>query len=82
MAYNLAAANTRVLGACIGFFIDTLCKTFSAFNITNEMFYMIGHNLGAHAIGYTGKRLHSPKLMRITALDPAGRALFFFFIEY
>ena len=67
--YSNAAANTRVVGACIGFFIETLCKTF---NQKNDMFYLIGHGLGGHAAGYAGKRLHDPKIQRITALDPAG----------
>ena len=67
--YNLAATNTRVVGACIGYFIETLCKTF---NISNEQFYLIGHSLGGHTIGYAGKRLLEPKVARLTALDPAG----------
>ncbi|CAG2103333.1 unnamed protein product, partial [Medioppia subpectinata] len=67
--YNLAAINTRVVGALIGFFITSLCKTY---NITNDRFWLIGHNLGAHTMGFAGKRLKNPKVARITALDPAG----------
>ncbi|CAG2105074.1 unnamed protein product, partial [Medioppia subpectinata] len=69
--YNLAASNTRVVGALIGFFINSLCKTF---NITNNRFWLIGHSLGAHVMGFAGKRLNNPQVARITALDPAGVA--------
>ena len=71
--YSMAAANARVLGACIGFFIDTLAKTFG---VKNDMIYLIGHGLGAHAAGYAGKRLLDPKIHRITGLDPAGELTF------
>ncbi|CAG2109970.1 unnamed protein product, partial [Medioppia subpectinata] len=67
--YNLAATNTRVVGALIGFFINSLCNTFK---ITNDRFWLIGHSLGGHTMGYAGKRLNNPKVGRITALDPAG----------
>ncbi|XP_054152818.1 pancreatic lipase-related protein 2-like, partial [Oppia nitens] len=72
--YNLAATNTRVVGACIGSFINRLS---TAFNTSNDRIWLIGHSLGAHTCGYAGKRLKDPKLWRITALDPAGVAFQF-----
>ncbi|CAG2101626.1 unnamed protein product, partial [Medioppia subpectinata] len=35
-------------------------------------FWLIGHSLGGHTMGYAGKRLKNPRVARITALDPAG----------
>jgi pancreatic triacylglycerol lipase len=67
--YHLAATNTRVVGALVAFFINQLAETYK---ISNDNFYIIGHSLGAHVSGYAGKRLHDPKVSRITGLDPAG----------
>ncbi|XP_054158839.1 pancreatic lipase-related protein 2-like [Oppia nitens] len=68
-AYNLAATNTRLVGACIAHFVGRLRETF---NVTNDRFWLIGHSLGAHTMGYAGKKIHDPKVYRITGLDPAG----------
>jgi len=67
--YHLAATNTRVVGALVAFFMNQLAETYK---ISNDKFYIIGHSLGAHVSGYAGKRLHDPKVSRITGLDPAG----------
>ena len=69
--YNSAVANTRVVGALVGFFVERLL------NITKappENVHLIGHSLGAHVVGYAGKRLKKSnrRIGRITALDPAG----------
>ena len=68
--FHLAATNTRVVGATIAFFITTLVKTFG---ISNDKFYLVGHSLGAHVVGYAGKRLNNPQVARITGLDPSGK---------
>ncbi len=65
----MAASNTRVVGALIAHFVNLICETFST---TNSQFHLIGHSLGAHIMGYAGKKLYNPKVSRITGLDPAG----------
>ena len=73
MSYALAAANTQVLGALIAFFINRICETtYTNISINNDMFDLIGHSLGAHTMGFAGKRLIKPQVIRITGLDPGG----------
>jgi len=64
--FEQATANTRVVGAQIGLFINLLCDRFK---MTPADFHIIGHSLGAHTAGYAGSRVTS--LGRITGLDPA-----------
>ncbi|XP_054155647.1 pancreatic lipase-related protein 3-like [Oppia nitens] len=73
MIYYLSASSTQVVGALIAYFINRICTdTYGRHLITNADFYLIGHSLGAHAVGFAGKRLVNPQVSRITGLDPAG----------
>ncbi|XP_071953370.1 pancreatic triacylglycerol lipase-like [Antedon mediterranea] len=67
--YGQSAANARIVGAEASFLIDKI-KSLYGYNASN--IHMIGHNLGAHIMGYAGERQTSPKIGRITGLDPAG----------
>ncbi|XP_066535619.1 pancreatic triacylglycerol lipase-like [Hoplias malabaricus] len=64
--YTQAASNIRVVGAQIAQMITVFRDNFqqSPANV-----HVIGHSLGAHSAGETGRRI--PGLGRITGLDPA-----------
>ncbi|XP_078080482.1 pancreatic lipase-related protein 2-like [Mustelus asterias] len=64
--YDQAANNIRVVGAEMAYLIDVLEKNF---NYSRSETHIIGHSLGSHAAGETGRRL--PGIGRITGLDPA-----------
>ncbi|ESP05459.1 hypothetical protein LOTGIDRAFT_102176, partial [Lottia gigantea] len=64
--YSQAASNTRVIGAVVGQFVNTLLNTTS---LQARKVHLIGHSLGAHVAGYAGNLI--PDLGRITGLDPA-----------
>lgn len=52
--YNQAASNTRVVGALIAQLMTTLNQERQA---AFKDMHVIGHSLGAHIAGYTGKRI-------------------------
>lgn len=64
--YVQATANTRVVGAQIAEFIQSLMKIYK---LSPLNFHLIGHSLGAHVVGYAGSVIKN--LDRITGLDPA-----------
>ncbi|XP_015280544.1 PREDICTED: inactive pancreatic lipase-related protein 1-like [Gekko japonicus] len=64
--YTQAANNIRVVGAEVGYFINTLE---ARYGYSPSMVHFIGHSLGAHAAAEMGNRV--PGIGRITALDPA-----------
>jgi len=66
LPYLRALTNTQVVGAQITQFILFLL---SATPLQLAQIHLIGHNLGAHAAGYSGHNLFG--LGRITGLDPA-----------
>ncbi|XP_069468005.1 pancreatic triacylglycerol lipase-like [Ambystoma mexicanum] len=63
--FSQSAANIRVVGAEMAYFIDTLKKEYG---YSPSSVHIIGHSLGAHAAGETGRRVKG--IARITALDP------------
>jgi len=64
--YPKASQNTRVVGDILGQLIQDLG---SRANLNPENTHCIGHSLGAHICGYSGK---VQTLGRISGLDPAG----------
>ena len=73
--YSRACSNTRVVGRQTANFISQLV---TARLIRPEHVHLIGHSLGGHVVGYTGKWFNrmfaddGVRLGRITSLDPAG----------
>ncbi|XP_072335849.1 inactive pancreatic lipase-related protein 1-like isoform X2 [Scyliorhinus torazame] len=63
--FSQAAQNIRVVGAEVAYFLDALK---SNYNYTLSDVYLVGHSLGAHVAGETGRR--NPGIARITGLDP------------
>ncbi|XP_052686465.1 pancreatic lipase-related protein 2-like [Crassostrea angulata] len=64
--YNQAVSNTRMVGTQLRLIIDMMVR---AGGKVGDM-HLIGHSLGAHTAGYTGRLLHG-RLGRITGMDPA-----------
>ncbi|XP_078317695.1 pancreatic lipase-related protein 2-like [Crassostrea virginica] len=64
--YNQAVSNTRMVGTQLRLIIDMLVR---AGGQVGDM-HLVGHSLGAHTAGYTGRLLHG-RLGRITGMDPA-----------
>uniref|UniRef100_A0A8C8SGV1 Triacylglycerol lipase n=1 Tax=Pelusios castaneus TaxID=367368 RepID=A0A8C8SGV1_9SAUR len=64
--YTQASNNIRVVGAEVAYFIDVLKERYG---YSPSKVHFIGHSLGAHAAGETGRR--RPGIARITGLDPA-----------
>ena len=69
--YHRSVANTRLVGAQIGFMVNALQETYQ---ILPSDVHIIGHSLGAQIAGYAGKTISG--LGRISALDPAGPAFY------
>ncbi|ESP04956.1 hypothetical protein LOTGIDRAFT_98299, partial [Lottia gigantea] len=70
--YRGAAINTRIVGRKTAELIQAISKKL---NIPPSDIHLIGHSLGAHCCGFTGKnvqRLMGQRIGRISALDPAG----------
>lgn len=59
--YNQAVSNTRMVGTQLRLIIDMMVR---AGGKVSDM-HLIGHSLGAHTAGYTGRLLHG-RLGRIT----------------
>jgi hypothetical protein len=68
--YFEAAANTKIVGALVAYFINRL------HNVTNvgfKSFHLSGHSLGAHVMGFAGASFAAPqKPSKISGFDPAG----------
>ena len=71
--YWIPANNGRVVGSQIEILVSKLIGI--EFNSVGD-FHLAGHSLGAHIVGYAGKRYrekhNGEQLVRITGLDPAG----------
>ncbi|XP_058907709.1 pancreatic triacylglycerol lipase isoform X2 [Kogia breviceps] len=65
--YTQASQNIRIVGAEVAYFIDVLK---SSFEYSPSKVHVIGHSLGAHAAGESGRRTNGT-IGRITGLDPA-----------
>ncbi|KAL5241647.1 hypothetical protein ACI65C_009057 [Semiaphis heraclei] len=66
--YESAKLNAKYIGNDIANVLEILTNKMS---VGFENIHLIGHGLGAHIVGYTGKQL-SGKMSRITGLDPVG----------
>ncbi|XP_055683748.1 phospholipase A1-like [Lutzomyia longipalpis] len=66
--YMRVANFTRLVGMYVAEKIQELIETSQA---DVSRFHIIGHSLGAHIAGFAGAQIKSPKIRRITALDPA-----------
>ncbi|XP_053306318.1 pancreatic lipase-related protein 2-like, partial [Spea bombifrons] len=64
--YSQAANNIRVVGAEVAYFLDVLSEKFG-YSPSNV--HLIGHSMGAHAVGEAGRRKKGIK--RASGLDPA-----------
>lgn len=73
--YNQAVSNTRMVGTQLRLIIDMMVR---AGGKVGDM-HLIGHSLGAHTAGYTGRLLHG-RLGRITG--ETFWYLFFLFQSY
>ena len=64
--YSAAAANTMVVGHALGKLMESIYSSAAKDNVKS---FCIGHSLGGHVCGFTGK---TKQLDGILALDPAG----------
>ncbi|CAG7834463.1 unnamed protein product [Allacma fusca] len=70
--YFPPARNTEIVGNLTGALVQFLVQNMGA-NVKD--FHLIGHSLGAHVMGYTGRFVQEKlgmSVARITGLDPAG----------
>uniref|UniRef100_V5GL45 Putative pancreatic lipase-like enzyme n=2 Tax=Ixodes ricinus TaxID=34613 RepID=V5GL45_IXORI len=75
--YNIAAANTALVGRQIAFLLKKLTEEFPDTVLSSEV-HLIGFSLGAHVAGFCGRTftlITNKTIGRITGLDPAN-ALF------
>ena len=64
--YSSAAANTMLIGNALGKLTESIYSSSTKDNVKS---FCIGHSLGGHICGFTGK---TKKLDGIIAIDPAG----------
>ena len=64
--YSSAAASTMVVGHALGKLTESIYSSASQDNVKS---FCVGHSLGGHVCGFTGK---TKKLDGIIAIDPAG----------
>lgn len=66
-SYEWAALNTKEIGKVVAVFLDTLFEDDLA---QWENLTVVGHSLGAHVAGFTGKQVTKGRIGTIVALDP------------
>ena len=74
---NYVTARNRVgdVGAAVARLIDAIQQAgLTAFNRVN----VVGHSLGGHVAGFTGKRVARGRIQAIFATDPAVSYKYFF----
>ena len=64
--YSRAASNTMIVGHALGNLAESITSFSEAQNVK---IFCVGHSLGSHVCGFTGK---TKKLDGIIAIDPAG----------
>ena len=64
--YSSSAANTMVIGNALGKLTESIYSSSMKQNVKS---FCVGHSLGGHVCGFTGK---TKKLDGIIAIDPAG----------
>lgn len=69
LLYNIPVRRTKDVGKVLAKFLDQLLAANT--RMWNEL-TVIGHSLGAHVAGWTGKFVTAGKVGRIVGLDPAG----------
>lgn len=69
--YMLAKQRIYKIGVVIAKFIECLLESYHD-KLQLSDIYLIGHSLGAHLAGVTGKNMKSGKISAIYGLDPAG----------
>jgi len=72
--YDLTARNSIDVGEFTGL---CLAQLSNSYGMSGDMFHLVGHSLGAHAVGKAGRIFQSSPpgddlVGRITGLDPAG----------
>ncbi|CAH1714697.1 unnamed protein product [Aphis gossypii] len=70
LTYDLFYASVKINVKYIGYNIVKVLKIFTNnMKVGSENIHLIGHGMGAHIVGYTGKKLNG-QIPRITRLDP------------
>lgn len=67
--YLQAASNVRSVGAYTGLVIDNLVSSGGG---SGTRMWCVGHSLGSHVCGHTGRSTTTGPIDRITGMDPAG----------
>lgn len=62
-SYDVAAGNTRLVGAQL---TELIMQLYNRFSYESTNIHVIGHGLGAHVAGFAGSLLRSMRLRRIT----------------
>ncbi|XP_060837208.1 pancreatic lipase-related protein 2-like [Rhopalosiphum padi] len=71
LSFYLKYASAKIDVKYIGYDIAKVLKILTNnMKVGSENIHLIGHGLGAHIVGYTGKKLNG-QIPRITGLDPA-----------
>lgn len=69
LVYNVAADRTKQVATAVAEFLDQLLDVDTR---RWEQLTVVGHSLGAHIAGLTGKLVKNGKIGKIVGLDPAG----------